>query len=89
MPAVNSIKKYFNDILGRASLEDIISAEIEKTTKEEDQCQHVIRMHQFQSHIAKARLAALIDWTRMEQQKAELAKLPTLTTFHDKEKDKT
>ena len=78
MQILSPITKYFSNILGRYSLDDIIAADIEKTTKEYEQCKQVIKSHSLLEHLAKRRLDALVEWTRREAIRESITPLPTL-----------
>jgi hypothetical protein len=84
MQILSSMRKYILNAVGRYSLEEIISADIEKTRKEKEQCQQVIRNHRFLQHIAKRRLEALLEWTAKEELMREEHSFPAISQPVDK-----
>lgn len=79
MQFFSPLKKYFSDIMGNYSLDEIVASDIEKTIKEQQQCASVIRSHELLEHLAKRRLEALIEWTKQEAVKNRITPLPPIS----------
>lgn len=67
MKFVAAITNFYSAMLSPPNLTEIISHEMEKVTKEVMQCDHVIKTHRFQRHMAMRRIDALEEWNHMER----------------------
>lgn len=68
MKAAKSIANFYSAMFSPPTLEEIIGNEMEKVTKEVMQCEHVIRAHKFQRHMALKRIEALEEWNLKERE---------------------
>lgn len=68
MKAAKSIANFYSAMFSPPTLEEVIGNELEKVSKEVMQCDHVIRTHRFQRHMALKRIEALEEWNQTERE---------------------
>lgn len=67
MKLLAGIANFYAALWKPPTLPEVIVVETEKTIKEVMQCDHVIKTHQFQRHMALRKLDAMEEWNHKER----------------------
>lgn len=68
---LKKFRKWVHKPFTPPTLDEIRAQQLLESHRELQQSQHVIRTHQFQEHMTKAKIQALIGWEEVEKQLGE------------------
>ncbi len=67
MKITQRMHDWLDRIVSPPSLSEIVDQQMQEAQLEQQQAQHVILTHQFQEHMAKAKIVALEAWNHQKE----------------------